>query len=624
MSKKAKILAAVSCLVLLAGVAAYLFFEHSRPLRLAFEKGVAHRYRLAFTVANSTVLFSPGRDDAAGGTATATVDIAAVLTLRGYGEREGRWVVGLSLADLERSAISFNERELLPPAEAAKLLTAAEAIIEWGGDGTIGDIRFPKEMHPLARNIIKAVLAEWQTPLSLPVGETTIEKTPYGAARARFDRFAEGEGEKRRDRYESLASLGERLKGGDLTQQIESRYRLKIQKHGSYESFSGGENLTVKSGAGLVAFMLRTKLDLRHIGIDRFNPEAAAVARFLSSYQREAMDESAVSENAEKGLLLQQARGMTQEELFRTLKILVRSGKIHNSDLFLWRASGLLKLHPELCAALVPLFADTASSHEARLLIVGLLATTATREAQEAFLAILNDDVVKGDPYYGLYYQHLTLLPAPVPAVRKLAEERYAAAQEDPSILRESGLTLGAVANNLRTSGDSAGAAEINRQLTADLAKTSGSAETSALLDSLGNVGDAGNVGTIIGYAGSNNDPNVRASAVNALRKNQTPESERALLGLAADEEPLVQKQALNTLTRYDLSEAQVRAFAEQVTDGRIEPTFYNDLVNMLGRYVPEYPEATRTVFESILKKGTDDPMLEARLRGLIDQTLKR
>ena len=125
-------------------------------------------------------------------------------------------------------------------------------------------------------------------------------------------------------------------------------------------------------------------------------------------------------------------------------------------------------------------------------------------------------------------------------------------------------------------------------------------------------------------YTTDENAPNVRASAVNAMRKNDTPETRETLHKLTGDKEPIVQKQAINTISRYSMEDEDLFLIAEKIADGRIRKGFYLDVLNLLGKYIKTQPQGTLAVLDAIVAKGAGNLHVKQRIRTMYDIISKK
>ncbi|MCK5809311.1 HEAT repeat domain-containing protein, partial [bacterium] len=384
------------------------------------------------------------------------------------------------------------------------------------------------------------------------------------------------------------------------------------------------EAISFKNDAGLKIFSNKTECSFALAKIDEFSIDERKIGRRLTSFINEKMGESAISDKSEKSMLQQQARGMSRQEMLTTFKVYGRTGKIHDKSLFLWRAVGFLKLHPEMIKDLFPLFEDSATSSEGRMLIFGLLASVESSEAQAAMLKLLGSETALNDSHYPLMYQHLTLLKKPDAAVVAKIEETYNNEKDEGDFKEEAALSLGAVAYNLRNNNQAEAADRLNEKLVSDLKSATTNKDKETMLDALGNSGDNDNFDEVSGYADASNSPQVRASALNALRRTDSKEATSLLIDMVEDSEPLVKKQAMNSLAHHELDDDSLAELEQKIINGSFSGSEYLDLLNLLSRFQKSSPQAVKNILEAFLAKGINDPHVVMRAKSLLDSVNKR
>lgn len=287
---------------------------------------------------------------------------------------------------------------------------------------------------------------------------------------------------------------------------------------------------------------------------------------------------------------------------------------MNDHNRWLWRATGLLTLRPELCDQFDALFQDPYLNHTVRAMILDLLTNVGHAQAQAALRRLLATDAARQGPGAAALYQRLALLDAPDAATLDLAESRFDT-DEGPS-RGPAAVVLGAVAGQRHRSGDLEGARRANEKLVSALRAAGEPGERAALVLGLGNAGLEENVATLRALA-EDEDSGVRGAVATALRKTATPEAEALLLDLLTDADPQVQLDASESLARQSVSDLTLRAVEARAASGAIALDAVPGVVTFLSAHLESEPG--RAALRALLARDGLDPVMQQRIRGLLD-----
>ncbi len=609
---------------------AYIIFVFSKQKKeeLTFNKGDKFIYTFTYTTSNSSLLQKPGKKEEFSGIVSSFMKLNGDFILKCYKKTNKDYLLSGTFKNLKNSSITFNNFPIFKHAEALKaFLENKEFFFKMNKTGEIHDIKFESSSHPLYRNTAKIILSEMK--FSLKKKEKSWnkeEKTNYGTALYKYTKHSQSNKTiitKTLKKYLTLSSLGvlddlSNIKENSLAK---STYNLKS---GILTKIEGQEKTTFQNNQKLNLFKLTTNFSLKLKSQTKFNPQKSLFLKRLSKMITEKIGESSITKKAKTSLLKQQSRNMSKAEMFNTLKIFGRTGKIFNKSLFLWRGVGFLRMHPEICKELISLFKDKSIKQEGKLLIVGLLTSTGIPQAQDALLAILDTQEAKNSSMYPIFYQHLTLLKNPTKETVEKIKSVYEESKTTGKFQPPAALTFGATAYNLKHSGKTKEAQEINDEMLSDLASSQDDKTRELMLDAIGNAGFKENFDTIKQYTQDNYSASTRATAISALRKNQTEESTDLLLQMTKEKEPLVKKEAMNTLQQYNLSAEDIEKLSENVNSGELKGSQYLDLLNLVAKYTNKYPTQTSNLLSTMLSKGINDPQIKLRAKNMLDQILKK
>jgi hypothetical protein len=93
---------------------------------------------------------------------------------------------------------------------------------------------------------------------------------------------------------------------------------------------------------------------------------------------------------------------------------------------------------------------------------------------------------------------------------------------------------------------------------------------------------------------------------------------------MVGDDEPLVKKQAMNTLAHHDLDDNSLAELKKKIETGTFSGSEYLDLLNLLSRFQNSSPQAVKDILESFLARGVADPHVAMRAKDLLDSVNKQ
>lgn len=596
--------------------------EEPRPVELRFRwpAGTWLRYDLDLTADNTTVFVRAPDDLPAGqevrGEMGAVVRLDGDVLLRSYEVRGDATVLGLSFTALRRHEIRVMGQALLP--DAASVL-GHEALVLVGALGEVRHVAFRDDAPYLFRNLVQLVLGETQVRLAGGgLGSWTVpERTQHGTAPTRYDVAHPGpEGttlEKSRNDYDELQALAHHPDGARHTASAHGKVRVHRDGYLQWLFLEETVRASDASGAPLLDATGTVRFALVEAGrfdlATRPDPDT-----FTVSYDQ---GEPAVDEAlAERQHREQRIAGLTPEQLLDTLTAHARAGSVPDHNRFLWRATALLREHPELCEDLRRMIVDPTMSSNGRALLLDLLVGAGTPAAQAALRAALSTGSVQEDRYYGLLYQRFALVKHPDEQTLAQLADQYE--QPGPEGARAATMALGAAAGQLREHGEAERGGPVAERLKEDLAEADDPAVQEALVAALGNAGFPAHAELLAAYHDSGS-VDVRMATAAALRKMKDPESRSTLVTMATDADVMVQRQALRTLARQDLSHEDLERLLERVRDMRVNERTYHELVTVLTPYL-ERDELAERILRLMLTQELEDDRVKGRIRALLQR----
>jgi hypothetical protein len=571
-----------------------------RPAPIAYRVDWAadtrYVYRLAWSDDESVRLpVADGRE------ASTELDIAGELTLRSYGASDGTHVVGLSLQPSSARATAFGQ-----PLFAAGdgTLEGHEALLAISPRGEVQSLLFSPGDPETWKTLAGALASELSMtlPAKPALSWQAVADDGLGSAQLSYRALSADELERRRLSYRSLRALPDRKALAAATQTIDSRHRIVIGA-GQLRALDEDDDIrvppTVERRARLSLVLLRAE-KVAHA-------EAPVAGRELRR-----PGQPVTSDLARRQLLAQRTGGMTGADLVNRIYANARGG-LHDDAAWLWKATGVLIEHPEVCAELGQAFADPEMSADTRRVILDLLAGAGHAEAQAALRHALDSPAATQSRDYPLLVQRFSLVPDPTPETAQFLAQtgQRAKAQGNLDVARATHYSLGAVVGHMAAH-DAETAARLNHALVDELTSARSGEDKRDALRAIGNAGLPENVALVLAERDAE-DPSVRAAAAAALRKTAGPETTRALLALAGDGAEPVSAEALDSLRGRELDGAQGAELAALLP--RLSAANQPQLADLLIEHLGDSAWAARALQE--LADRTHDPRLSARIRAL-------
>ncbi len=574
--------------------------------RFAWPRGTTYVYDLTWTLEQTTRLGEAP--------VTGRVALAGTIEWRSYGEAGGSTLLGVRFPTLARAEVRLGGQPLLgDDAQAMAALVGPEAFVEVAPTGLVRALYVapdaPELFSQLVQNLVGDAevvvpserVAEWTAAAHPPAGTAEVHYQAHPGPAPALDR--------RTLRYRSL-SLLPGGQGDDARQELGSAGHIVLAPAGHLASLAQDERLSVRGddGAALATSHDRLALELRSVGT--FDPGAGPT---LSRLSRRLLGEVVASEAGERRLLEARAEGMTGAQLLDDLATQVAAGRMLEHSRWMWRAVAVLRLHPELCAELVPLFQDAATGIAGRALLLDLLASTGHPEAQTAMRAMLASAIATEDPRYGQLLQRTSVLDQPDAATVGFVRDVYVHANErgDAELAHAAAYAYGA------TGGKRPGAegARVSAELHAGLAHAGSGSERAVFVMALGNSGRDEDLATIRAHL-ADPDAQVRRAAVDATR-GRAAEVVDDLIARLGDPDLAVQREALAILARAPLADAALDRIAEVVLSGALRREADDVLLALLSQALRPSPAVAR-MLRFVLARQGDHPDLATRARALL------
>jgi hypothetical protein len=526
--------------------------------------------------------------------------LAGQLTMRGAGRDNGRWLVGVRLERVDEARFTVDGHEVIDAAARSEL-TRPEALFAIAPTGMIEAILLPPDAGELWKSTLQSLASELEVVIAGESSWTVAQHDPLGVVEIAYRKSGDDRLERRRAHYSELR-LVEPASAARAAQSIVDDGRVTLAD-GHLASLEDARHVSIAVD-GQTRLDQHAELSLTLTAVTRSEPTPPLV---ISSLESRVVGQPVVTSSLRQRLLRQRAGTLTSAAL---LAGLAQPLGVRGDAAWMWRASGLVALEPGLCARLAERFSATASAAE-RALILDLLASAGSHEAQAAMRAALASGAARQDPAFGLLVQRFSAVATPESASAAFLADGYRAAAA-PDVARANLFALGSTTGRLADSDD---VRRFNRVLVDAVRAADAPADRAAALRALGNAGLPEDVPLALAEVHAD-DVAVRAAATAALRHVVTAETTAALIDGAADPAQPVGAEALQALAGRDLGDAELDKLAAAVDSASRS----NDalLVNIAAARLASSPEAA-TLLEKILARS-DDPSLQARIRTLLNR----
>jgi hypothetical protein len=590
----------------------YAIFRHAaaeEPLPpstgLRFQPGLEYRYELTWRGEQHGAL---GTDPAP--RLLGDVDIAATLVLHGLSDDGKQALVEARLLPGARHRMAVLGQEIYATDQAFdEVFVGRQAYMRVDHEGRVLDLRFAAADSSTYKQTMQWLLTQTQVIVpAVPVPEWRAEELgPFGKSETLYRRGDDkpDEMERTRVRYTELV-LPSGL-GTLAPDQVASAgsTRARLDARGSLVELAIDEQLRSaqepKDDVASLSFHLMLK------GVQR----AAAREQDVTQLEVRRPGELVVTEEMRQQLYAAAAAGLTAEQL--VADVLRFDGNPPDDKRWMWRAVGLLELHPELASSLIEPFGTARIG--GRRLILDLLASAATPEAQAAMRTILADSGLRKDAHFPELVQRLALVETPEPANARFLQESYESERgSDAHGAYASAVALGSTVGYLNGSSDAGYVAEAkryNQVLRDELGRADGNEQArAALVMALGNARLEDNAELLAGKT-HDESSSVRAAAATALRSYGDRGSFEALVATLSDADSEVADAGARALAERELAPGEIEAIVTAILGGGTAQGVDALVVGLLGSHVdsgPRVAEALRFIFA----RNRNDPKLQA------------
>ncbi len=581
--------------------------------------------------AGESLVYAVGWTDAVhnrlvGSMGPTSLALVATVTLTVLVPRDGESIVELSVDQLS-AGDGGSPAELAPAMVAQTLGATAHLIIH--ADGALQSIRFPDAAQPGGRMFIQRIVGLLlRTPTEQP------EKTSFGRATSEYHDMGPDQIFRSRVEYAQVDGIPAGTDLSTFTQELDSGALFTFGADGALVSLVDSESLRLVSDDGTVALEESHSLSI-HLDEARSGAPRLAPAR-LASLPAHGPWESTVSEDDERKAVEARLEGLTGPIMLQHLRAFAAlHGKVPDQLGFFNRATGLLKLHPELSAPFVDLLHEPGMTYEGRAMALDLLASAGNDVVQAALVRSLRDPRTRALPEYVQLYQRIALVTVPSDATVAFAVDTFErlhaqpqpragddAGTDVPDVRTAAVYTLGSVAGHMAGSQRLDAAEALCRRIVAEMMRGTGSVR-SAYITALGNAGVPGQESLLLQLSAVD-EPATRLAAINALRKYDDPGSRArvfsiltARVGVAHNVDGDTQGEALRAAMLMTPTRADVQHVAVAVVKDTLHRDLYGEVLPLFRRHIAPLADVSAALDAMSERSAQGDSNLQTRIDTL-------
>ena len=545
---------------------------------------IARGYDVVLSASDRLTSALPG--EAVPSTRSASITLDAHVSLRAA--HAGSFVLSLDeVRALDATVLDASPYESLDEARAA--LEGVAIRVELDDDGRVSSVAEPEGAGLGAR--ILSMLA-----LEAPLSERFaggVERTQHGLARVELERA----GDRLSRERTAYVSLDAAPQERSPEVQLASRGAGLVDDASRLLEWDGEETLAWRSDDGARSLDAHVRISLRAAGT------ASAPIAGADGWTAHAPTQAPEDAASLRRLTLARADGLTAEALVTTIATAGDSGVVPDHARFLWRATAVLALDPEACAALGALFEHPDTTDGARGLIVDLLGQVDTPEAQAALLDVLASPEAAEPATAGRYVTALSFVAHPSSESVSWLGARLDAA--DSALAPSVALAAGNVAR--RASGPEA--ASLRSRLRVRLEQSEDDEARATMVRALG-AAEGEDDRELLERESHHTSPRVRVAAIGALGRRADARSRARLRELVRDAGSDVQRSALRVL-EGDAGAAS--AIAAAARDGSLDEASMGDATEVLRANAQLDPAAAAAALRALTERGIRDHATRAR-----------
>jgi hypothetical protein len=544
--------------------------------------------------------------------------------------KDGLGVMELSVENTKPIAADARSAQL--GAMLTKQILGRTAYLVIHPDGALQSIRFAEGSPAGFQNFVQRIVGiMMHARAKEPGGREMVvsETTPFGTASTKYELRPDGQIYRSRISYTQLEGAPPGTDLANFGQELDSGALFTFRADGVLSQLTDSESLRLtRSEDGAVALRATHGFSLR-LEDSRASEGEAPPAR-LGAFAAHAPWERAIDEASERQAVEDRLEGLTAAGLVQHVRAVAAFGpKAPDQLKFFNRATGLLKLHPEIGAQLVELLHEPKMTYEGRAFALDILASAGNDVVQAALVRALKDPRTRALPEYLSLYQRISLVRAPSDATVAFAEDTFERLHEatprdqDAADLRTASVyTLGSVAGHMAQTLRLDAAERVCRRIVEKMDEGKGSPKV-AYITALGNAGVPAEEPLLLRLS-DDAEQDTRAAAINALRKYDTPASRGRLVvvltapvGVARNVDLATQAEALRAFELMTPERKDIQALAAAIVKDTLHPDLYGDVIPVFRKGKAPLADVSAALDAMFERSAQHDGDLQTRIDTL-------
>ncbi len=524
--------------------------------------------------------------------------------------------LALHIGDVRALSITMLGMTAASLKDVPRVLQDRVAKVRMNNSGDVIDVGYTQESSPLFSALMHSLLSESQFHVDVRTRWNQYEHVPMGKLTALYaweDKPSVEQGTLHKT-YAPSAEL--RVSLGDQIHTIVNNGQSDMTfEKGRLARFDATRKLDAKNAKGEKLLAVEGHVVWQVAGLSQ-TPKNAVVALLAHALSTKNLAQSITNEESPDERLARQVGGLTPAEMFSGVMLYTGSHRKQEGNVWFRRAVGLLRQQPELASDVEKFIVEHEKMPAHVGMAVDLLANAGTSQSQTALEHVIAHTRENNVMMAASITQHATLIPNPSPHMVDVIAKNMA----DPNgnVRSASALSVGALSRRLAQNGHGAEAAAHVQSLMSQL-NTAQGPQASVMVRALGNAALPECRDVIIAKS-IDADVSVRRSVASALRDLQHTDSENILLNLMVDPAPSVQRQALVTLSNYELTTAHFELIHRAIMNDSFATGAYGAVLNLLSDWQLKQP----TIVAQILSDWKTRPMppgnYVSRMRKLHEQ----
>lgn len=532
------------------------------------------------------------------------------IAVNGYPDDGKGRLLGIEVVDVTKTSLVLGNKPIQMD-EAQEPPESYEQLFRLADDGTIVMEYEHRAASKFLSSLTRSIAGRVTAPTSDGKQRTWIvdERLPLGVAHVEYVRRDSTTIDRKMLRYAELDDS--HIDVDSAGQEVHSEGELVFGGDGVLQSLSSDDSITFLRGDQL-QLSAHDVFSLSLVRTLERQNETADPALGKDWISRAPGQPDTAPQASDAATARARIGSLTLESVKETLARYAKGG--HASDKWLWQVAELLRQHPEYAYALEGLGTDPDISFRGRAMVMDVLTSAGTPEAQDVMREVVGASAEFGEVKdYVELVQRFLFVTDPTEESLDFLFSDYTDRSGDRQ--RSAANALGALAGRLHRAEKSAEALEVADRLRSDLRAAENPRDRVALVMALGASGLPDNAHVLGEFL---DDPvvDVRVALAGAMKGLERDTAQQHLVTLAKDDNPRVLRAALATLSEIEGDASVVESLATLASEGELAATGDLWTMTFLGKRLDVVGAAD--AIRQIAERHPFDMNLQAQARSYL------